>query len=38
VIDTAVYSTARREVSQRVDDLDQALGLAAAIVEARLAA
>ncbi len=38
VIDTAVYSTAKREVSQRVDDLDQALGLAAAIVEARLAA
>jgi len=38
VIDTVVYSTAKREVSQRVDDLDQALGLAAAIVEARLAA
>jgi transcription-repair coupling factor (superfamily II helicase) len=38
VSDTAVYSTAKREVSQRVDGLDEALGLAAAIVEARLAA
>ena len=38
VMDTAVYSTAKREVSQRVDGLDQALGLAAAIVQARLAA
>ena len=36
--DTAVYSTAKREVSQRVDGLDEALGLAAAIVQARLAA
>jgi len=38
VSDTAVYSTAKREVSQRVSGLDQALGLAAAIVQARLAA
>jgi transcription-repair coupling factor (superfamily II helicase) len=38
VTDTAVYSTAKREVSQRVDGLDEALGLAAAIVQARLAA
>ena len=38
VTDTAVYSTAKREVSQRVEGLDEALGLAAAIVQARLAA
>ena len=38
VTDTVVYSTAKREITQRVDGLDQALGLAAAIVEARLAA
>jgi transcription-repair coupling factor (superfamily II helicase) len=38
VSDTAVYSTAKREVSQRVAGLEEALGLAAAIVEARLAA
>ncbi len=38
VADAAVYSTARREVSQRAEGLEQALGLAAAIVEARLAA
>jgi transcription-repair coupling factor (superfamily II helicase) len=38
VADTAVYSTSRREVSRRTDDLQGALGLAAAIVEARLAA
>jgi hypothetical protein len=36
--DTAVYSTSRREVSRRTEDLQGALGLAAAIVEARLAA
>jgi transcription-repair coupling factor (superfamily II helicase) len=38
VADTAVYSTAKREVSLRADDLHGALGLADAIVEARLAA
>jgi transcription-repair coupling factor (superfamily II helicase) len=38
VADTAVYSTAKREVSLRADDLQGALGLADAIVEARLAA
>jgi transcription-repair coupling factor (superfamily II helicase) len=38
VFDTAVYSTARREVSRRADDLEAALALADAIVEARLAA
>ena len=38
VADTAVYSTSRREVSRRTEDLQGALGLAAAIVEARLAA
>jgi transcription-repair coupling factor (superfamily II helicase) len=38
VVDTAVYSTAKREVSLRADDLQGALGLADAIVEARLAA
>jgi hypothetical protein len=38
VTDTAVYSSSKREVTQRVQDLDQALGLAAAIVQARLAA
>jgi transcription-repair coupling factor (superfamily II helicase) len=38
VADTAVYSTSRREVSRRTDDLQGALGLAAAIVDARLAA
>jgi transcription-repair coupling factor (superfamily II helicase) len=38
VADTAVYSTSRREVTRRTDDLQGALGLAAAIVEARLAA
>jgi transcription-repair coupling factor (superfamily II helicase) len=38
VADTAVYSTAKREVSLRAEGLEQALGLAAAIVEARLAA
>jgi len=38
VTDTAVYSSAKREVTQRVDGLEQALGLAAAIVQARLAA
>ncbi len=36
--DTAVYSTAKREVSVRADGLDEALGLAAAIVQARRAA
>ena len=36
--DTAVYSTSKREVSRRTDDLDGALALADAIVEARLAA
>ena len=38
VADTAVYSTAKREVSRRADDLEGAIGLADAIVEARLAA
>ena len=38
VADTAVYSTSRREVSRRTEDLEGALSLAAAIVEARLAA
>jgi transcription-repair coupling factor (superfamily II helicase) len=38
VADTAVYSTSRREVSRRTEDLQGALGLATAIVEARLAA
>jgi transcription-repair coupling factor (superfamily II helicase) len=38
VADAAVYSTAKREVSLRVADLEEALGLAAAIVQARLAA
>jgi transcription-repair coupling factor (superfamily II helicase) len=38
VADTAVYSTAKREVSLRADDLQGALGLADAIVEARVAA
>jgi transcription-repair coupling factor (superfamily II helicase) len=38
VEDTAVYSTAKREVSLRADGLDDALGLAAAIVQARRAA
>ncbi len=38
VSDTAVYSSSKREVSQRVEGLDEALGLAAAIVQARLAA
>jgi transcription-repair coupling factor (superfamily II helicase) len=38
VVDTAVYSTAKREVSLRADDLQGALGLADAIVEARVAA
>jgi hypothetical protein len=38
VVDTAVYTTARREVSLRAGDLKEALGLADAIVEARLAA
>jgi transcription-repair coupling factor (superfamily II helicase) len=38
VTDTAIYSSSKREVTQRVDGLDQALGLAAAIVQARLAA
>jgi len=38
VTDTVVYSTAKREITQRVDGLDEALGLAAAIVQARLAA
>jgi transcription-repair coupling factor (superfamily II helicase) len=36
--DTAVYSSSKREVSRRTDDLDGALELADAIVEARLAA
>jgi transcription-repair coupling factor (superfamily II helicase) len=36
--DTAVYSTSRREVSRRAEDLEGALALADAIVEARLAA
>jgi transcription-repair coupling factor (superfamily II helicase) len=38
LFDTAVYSTAKREVSRRADDLEGALALADAIVEARLAA
>jgi transcription-repair coupling factor (superfamily II helicase) len=38
VADTAVYSTAKREVSRRADDLEGALALADAIVSARLAA
>jgi len=38
VEDTAVYSTAKREVSLRADGLEGALGLAAAIVQARRAA
>ncbi len=38
LLDASVYSTAKREVSVRADDLDDALGLAAAIVEARRAA
>jgi hypothetical protein len=38
VADTAVYSTAKREISQRAEDLTAALALAAAIVQARLAA
>ena len=37
-MDTAVYSTSKREITQRVDGLDEALALAAAIVQARLAA
>jgi transcription-repair coupling factor (superfamily II helicase) len=38
VADTVVYSTAKREVSRRAEDLQGALALADAIVEARLAA
>jgi transcription-repair coupling factor (superfamily II helicase) len=38
VADTAVYSSAKREVTLRAGSLDQALGLAAAIVQARLVA
>jgi transcription-repair coupling factor (superfamily II helicase) len=38
LFDTAVYSTSRREVSRRAEDLEGALALADAIVEARLAA
>ena len=38
VADTAVYSSARREVSRRAEDLEGAIALADAIVEARLAA
>jgi transcription-repair coupling factor (superfamily II helicase) len=38
VSDTAVYSSSKREVSRRAEDLQGALGLADAIVEARLAA
>ena len=38
VADTAIYSTSKREVSLRAPDLKGALGLADAIVEARLAA
>ncbi|HLB03482.1 MAG TPA: transcription-repair coupling factor [Gaiellaceae bacterium] len=38
VVDTAIYSTSKREVSLRAPDLKGALGLADAIVEARLAA
>jgi transcription-repair coupling factor (superfamily II helicase) len=38
VSETAVYSTAKREVTRRVEGLDEALELAAAIVHARLAA
>jgi hypothetical protein len=36
--DTAVYNTAKREVSRRADDLPAALALADAIVDARAAA
>ena len=38
VADTAVYTGAKREVALRTDDLQGALGLADAIVEARSAA
>jgi transcription-repair coupling factor (superfamily II helicase) len=38
LVEAAVYTTAKREVSVRADGLDDALGLAAAIVEARRAA
>ncbi len=38
VVDTAVYTSARREVTVRADDLDGALALAAAIVRLRRAA
>jgi transcription-repair coupling factor (superfamily II helicase) len=38
LVDAAVYSTAKREISVRADGLDEAVGLAAAIVQARRAA
>ena len=38
LVDAAVYSTAKREVSVRADELGDALGLAAAIVQVRRAA
>ena len=38
IAETAVYTSARREVAMRTDGLDGALGLAAAIVAARRAA
>ncbi len=38
LVEAAVYTTAKREVSVRADGFDDALGLAAAIVEARRAA
>ncbi len=38
LVDTVVYTAAKREVALRTEDLDGALGLADAIVEARLAA
>jgi transcription-repair coupling factor (superfamily II helicase) len=38
LLDASVYSTAKREVSVRAEGLDEALGLAAAIVQARRAA
>ncbi len=38
LVDAAVYSTSKHEVSVRADALDDALGLAAAIVQARRAA
>jgi len=38
ISDTAIYASARQEVSLRTEGLDGALGLAAAIVAARRAA